>query len=147
MVSRGGKMLYNIEKCDQGIWKMKGIFSLRGTVLHGKHLGSELGFPTVNLPLPAQGAPQNGVYAAKMTLTDTGEKLVGVLNQGVHPTFPSGAPSVEMHILDKKIDLYGREIEITYEKFLRPEMQFADGGALVAQIRRDIAATREYFGI
>lgn len=122
------------------------IFALRGVVLHGKHLGSRIGVPTVNLPLP-QGsqAPQNGVYAAELLLYDTNERFIGVLNQGFHPTFPSGAPSVEMHILDAQIDLYGREIEITYKKYLRGERLFSGADDLTAQIALDIQQTRAFF--
>jgi len=122
------------------------IFSVCGVVAHGKHLGTKIGFPTVNLPLPEGGdVPQNGVYAAELTDTASGEKYIGVLNQGLHPTFPSGAPSVEMHIIDRQIDLYGEKVVIAYRKFLRPEMRFASGEELAAQISRDVEETRALF--
>lgn len=123
------------------------IYTLAGVVRHGKRLGSQIGFPTVNLPLPEDAdAPQNGVYAAELCICDTGARFIGVLNQGFHPTFPSGAPSVEMHILDAQIDLYGREIVICYRKFLRPERKFSGAQELTEQIARDVQATREALG-
>ena len=120
------------------------LYMVRGVVAHGKHLGTKIGFPTVNLPLPeGEGVPQNGVYAAQLEIIETGEMLVGVLNQGLHPTFPSGAPSVEMHVIDRQIDLYGASVAIYYRKFLRPEMRFASGEELAAQIARDGEETRK----
>lgn len=122
------------------------IYRVCGTVTYGKKLGRQIGFRTVNLPLPeGDGVPQNGVYAAELIVTGSGERFIGVLNQGLHPTFPTGAPSVEMHILDAQIDLYGKEIEICYRKFLRPEMRFASGEELAAQIARDVETTRSIF--
>ena len=126
--------------------KNETIYSVRGMVAHGKKLGRQIGFRTVNLPLPVGGdVPQNGVYAAELTNVASGEKYIGVLNQGLHPTFPSGAPSIEMHLIDAQADLYGKEIEIVYRKFLRPEMRFASGEELAAQISRDVEATRALF--
>ena len=125
--------------------KNEAIYSVRGMVAHGKKLGRQIGFRTVNLPLPENGAPQNGVYAAELTDMASGEKYIGVLNQGLHPTFPSGAPSIEMHLIDAQADLYGKEIEIVYCKFLRPEMRFASGEELAAQISRDVDQTRALF--
>lgn len=125
--------------------KNEAIYSVRGVVAHGKKLGRQIGFRTVNLPLPENGAPQNGVYAAELTNMASGEKYIGVLNQGLHPTFPSGAPSIEMHLIDAQADLYGKEIEIVYCKFLRPEMRFASGDELAAQISRDVEQTRALF--
>lgn len=123
------------------------LYEVRGVVAHGKHLGTQLGFPTVNLPLPeGEGVPANGVYAAQLEILSTGERLVGVLNQGMHPTFPSGVPSVEMHVIDRQIDLYGEEIVIYYRKFLRPEMRFGSGEELAAQIARDVEQTRAALG-
>lgn len=125
--------------------KNEAVYSVRGKVAHGKKLGRQIGFRTVNLPLPENGAPQNGVYAAELTDMASGEKYIGVLNQGLHPTFPSGAPSIEMHLIDAQADLYGKEIEIVYCKFLRPEMLFASGEELAAQISRDVEQTRALF--
>lgn len=126
---------------------MEVLYTVRGVVAHGKHLGTKIGFPTVNLPLPeGEGVPANGVYAAQLEILATGERLIGVLNQGLHPTFPSGAPSVEMHIIDRQIDLYGAEVAIYYCQFLRPEMRFSSGEELAAQIERDVEQTRAALG-
>ncbi len=121
------------------------LFVTKGIVLHGKHIGEGLGFPTANLPCPeGKEVPPNGVYVAELEITDTGERFRAVLNQGRHPTFPEGAPTLEVHILDGQPRLYGREVRVRYLRFLRPERTFASGEELAAQVALDIHAAREW---
>ena len=133
----------------KGTWNgMSGILcEVTGTVLHGKHIGEGLGFPTANLPFPeGENAPPNGVYVAELETLDTGERFRAVLNQGLHPTFPEGAPTLEVHVLEGCPILYGREVRVRYLHFLRPERTFASGEELAAQVDRDIRAAREWTG-
>ena len=60
-----------------------------------------------------------------------------VANLGVRPTFDGGRFLVEVHLLDFRGDLYGRQLEVAFVDRLRAEQRFADSGALVAQIRSD----------
>ena len=118
---------------------------LKGRIVTGKQLGRTLGFPTANLApdvLP-DSLPENGVYAALLWLD--GVPYPCVLNQGRHPTVPEGPPTIEAHILDFQGDIYGREAEVEYLHFLRPEVRFASLEALKAQIAADSRAAREYF--
>lgn len=126
------------------------LCTLAGTVMHGKQLGRRLGFPTLNLRYrEADGLPENGVYAALCwLLPGTGDPLappyLAVLNQGRHPTFPEGPPTVEAHLLDFAGDAYGREAVLCYGRYLRPEMRFPTGEALAAQLGRDCEAARRW---
>ena len=121
------------------------ICTVTGTVLHGKHIGEGLGFPTANLPFPeGEDAPANGVYVAELETLDDGACYRSVLNQGMHPTFPEGAPTLEVHILEGRPDLYGRKVRVTYLQYLRPERPFASGEELAAQVARDIQAARDW---
>ncbi len=67
------------------------------------------------------------------------------MNIGIRPTFePDTAPEkVEAHLLDFDRDIYNREVELTFLARLRGERRFEGVGALIAQIRTDIAQTRE----
>lgn len=124
-------------------------FRISGEIIHGKHLGRQLGFPTANLPCAdAQRMPQNGVYIALMDVITgayAGTSFPCVLNQGVQPTVPIGYVTVEAHIPDFSGDLYGAQVDITYIRFLRPETQFPSLDALKAQLLRDTQTTREFF--
>lgn len=118
-----------------------------GTIVHGKHLGRTLGYPTANL-LPDDPAPRlgrNGVYVALIWVEGYPEPLRCMVNQGRHPTVPDGPSTIEAHILDFADDIYGLRAEVEYLKFLRPERNFGSLDALKAQLDRDRNSTRDYF--
>lgn len=114
-----------------------------GTVVHGDARGKKLGFPTANLvPHPAV-LPPPGVYAVEAIVDGTARP--GAANLGTRPTFGGGGgePLLEVHLLDFDGDLYGREIEVTFRRMMRPERRFANADELREQIHRDVAAVRE----
>ena len=51
--------------------------------------------------------------------------------------------TVEVHLFDFAGDLYGRELEVNFRQFLRPEQRFAGAAELRAQITLDVARARE----
>ncbi len=118
-------------------------FSVLGVVEHGDHLGTKLGFPTANLDTRCEQFPPDGVYA--VTATFGGNVLPGVVNVGVRPTISSGTGTrkIEVHLLDFRGGIYGEEVEVVFHERLRGEEKFDGLESLRAQIRRDIARTRE----
>jgi riboflavin kinase/FMN adenylyltransferase len=69
--------------------------------------------------------------------------LPGVANIGSRPTVKTdGERLLEVHLLDFSGDLYGREIEAEFLRFLRPEKRFPDVDALRGQIAADVRAAR-----
>ena len=119
-------------------------YALTGTVRHGKHLGTEELFPTVNLmPEPWRVLPRFGVYAVRVVLPD-GSAGVGVTNVGVRPTVvDDDRVTVETHLVSFDGDLYGKEIRVEFLRYLRPERRFGSMAELHRQIERDIAAAKE----
>lgn len=117
-------------------------FSLLGTVTRGRTIGRTLGFPTANLDSNNEVLPPFGVYAVEALIGD--RILPGVLSLGVRPTFdpPSAAPSIELHVLDATLDLYGCDIEVFFVARLRDESRFDSAGALAAQIANDVGDAR-----
>jgi riboflavin kinase/FMN adenylyltransferase len=71
------------------------------------------------------------------------------INVGVNPTFggdPEVTPvRVEAFILDFEGDLYGQTIRVEFHQRLRDEMRFTSVDDLVAQMHKDVDATRELF--
>lgn len=118
-------------------------YTLTGRVVHGRHLGRELGFPTANLKLPADKyLPRQGVYRVQVCgVTDPpAEPRLGVMNIGYRPTVSGQDLSLEVHLLNWSGDLYGRSLTVSLEDFLRPEQTFNSLDDLKAQIEADCRA-------
>lgn len=120
-------------------------FCLTEQVRHGKKLGSRLGFPTVNLHIPAGCVvPAFGVYAARLWVD--GESFAAATNVGVRPTVDDdGSVTVEGTLLDFSGSLYGKTVRMDFYKHLRPEQKFETLDALRTQVMCDIETVRNYF--
>jgi riboflavin kinase/FMN adenylyltransferase len=118
-------------------------YTILGTVTHGDSLGKKIGFPTANLSAHSEQFPPNGVYAAEARIN--GEVYRGVVNLGVRPTIATGKSErvLEIHLFDFDHDIYGKDVEVRFIKYLRAEQKFENLDALVAQIRRDVDQARE----
>lgn len=134
-------------RCDSAAELLDRPYEIKGTVIHGKALGRQLGFPTANLESDDPYCiPRHGVYAVKVGGVGVGgEEADGVINVGVRPTVDAsgGEPKLEAHLLNFSGDLYGKALSVRFLHFLRPEMKFGSLDELVAQIGRDAARARE----
>jgi riboflavin kinase/FMN adenylyltransferase len=119
-----------------------GAYPISGKVGHGFKMGRKLGFPTANLTCvhPQKLIPPNGVYAARMVLDKTYRALVNV---GLRPTFEGSSLSIEAHILDFEGEIYGQDIMIWLESFLREEKKFESVEELKQQIQDDSKQVRQ----
>ncbi|MFO0557767.1 MAG: bifunctional riboflavin kinase/FAD synthetase [Polyangiales bacterium] len=120
-------------------------FDFDGRVVLGDQRGRLLGFPTANLRTDVEALPRDGVYAVRASLVDEddrpGEAMDGVMNIGVRPTFSAGR-SIEVHLFDRSLDLYGRLLRVTCVGRLRDERKFDGIEALRAQIAQDVRDAR-----
>ncbi len=115
---------------------------IAGTVVRGDARGRAIGFPTANLDVPdGLVLPADGVYAGHVELA--GVRHPAVVNVGVRPTFDGQRRTVEAHLLDLDLDLYGRQLALDLEHRIRGERRFDGVEALVAQITADAARSRE----
>ena len=72
--------------------------------------------------------------------------IPAVTNVGVRPTVDvNGSVTVESHLLDEKLGLYGETCRVEFLKMLRPEHRFDDLETLRQQIMRDAEEARSYF--
>ncbi len=118
-------------------------YRLEGEVVYGDQRGRTIGFPTANIAVwGEQYLPQKGVYAGWVHLGD--ETFMAVANIGNRPTFNGGYVTVEAHILDFDRDIYGQHLIFDLITFLRPEKKFGGIDELVAQIKQDVVAGREF---
>jgi len=120
-------------------------FTVTGPVRHGKGLGSRIGVPTVNLIPPAgQLIPAHGVYVTRVWVDR--KEYAAITNVGVRPTVDTdGGVTVESHILDQSLQLYGKDCRVEFLKMLRPEQKFDSLSDLQQQIAADGRAAKTYF--
>jgi riboflavin kinase/FMN adenylyltransferase len=120
--------------------------TVSGLVVHGFKRGRELGYPTANLALDAEGfIPGDGVYAG--WLVDGGVRYPAAISVGNNPTF-EGVPKkqVEAYVLDRDLDLYDHVVGVEFSHRIRGMAKFDGIEALVAQMGRDVDRARELVG-
>jgi riboflavin kinase/FMN adenylyltransferase len=120
--------------------KMLGCpYAVSGRIGSGNRMGSQMGFPTLNLPIgEGLAVPRCGVYASRVTVG--GKSYRGATNIGVHPTVgDNDAPLCETFLLDYHGEaLYGADATCELIRFIRPEQRFSSTDELIAQIGRDV---------
>lgn len=118
-------------------------YALRGIVETGFRRGRQLGYPTANVTNTRAGNLKRGVYATTVLLRGTRWK--GATNVGLHPTFGEETQiKIETHILDFSENIYGEELKIEFNHFIRPEMKFSGVDSLKQQIEKDLQIVRTY---
>lgn len=132
-------------------------YRVMGIVEEGERRGRTIGVPTANIrPLPQRLLPADGVYATWAYLQDeqddkqnenAGLARASVTNIGTRPTVDGRQHRVETHLLDfpgpgEPSQLYGQQVAVSFVSRLRAEQRFDSLTDLLAQIQRDILATR-----
>lgn len=122
--------------------------SVRGRVVHGLQRGRDLGYPTANLSREIEGyLPADGVYATRNSI-DGGAPIPAATSIGLNPTFGDlSERQLESHLIDTRLDLYDRGMEVFFVGYVRPMRKFADAGALAEQMRSDERRIREILGL
>ena len=123
-------------------------YRFEGLVQTGRGLGRQLGWPTANLQVSGRKfLPMEGVYAARAWTSDQrgAPPMAAVMNLGGQPTVDPEAPSaVEVHLLDRELDLVGRGLVVQPIRWLRAQRRFASLEELCQQITCDVATAREH---
>jgi riboflavin kinase/FMN adenylyltransferase len=117
--------------------------SVRGEVGHGFERGRVLGYPTANLRENIEGLlPADGVYATRVT--HRGRTYPAATSLGVNPTFGDvNQRTLESHLMDVTLDLYGETVTIEFVDFIRGMQKFPTPDALALQMARDEEVIRE----
>ncbi len=120
------------------------LYGLVGRVVRGEAVGRTLGYPTANLRLHEEKlVPRDGIYAVWVRIEGESEWRQGAMSIGVRPTFGGQLHTLEVFLLDWSGELVGRDLEIAFVDWLRPELRFESADALVVAMGRDVAETRE----
>jgi riboflavin kinase / FMN adenylyltransferase len=112
-------------------------FELDGIVVAGDQRGGTLGYPTANIALgPDLLCPRHGIYAGAAL------DHRAAVSIGTNPHYGGTERRIEPYLLDFDGDLYGKRLVVELWERLRDEQAFESEAALVAQIARDVDATR-----
>ncbi len=121
-------------------------YDVLGTVIEGKKLARQLGFPTANVVVHNEQLPPDGVWVLKVRFR--GSEWNGIGNLGRRPTVEQeGARRLlEIHVFDFQGDLYGEIIEAEFVSYIRKEMKFSSIDELKLQIESDVLVARQKMG-
>lgn len=112
-------------------------YSLKGTVIHGEKRGTKMGFPTANLEVKSSILiPKTGVYKTQVFLN--GNSYKALTNIGYNPTFNGNELRIETHILDFSKDIYGKELKICFQEYIREVIKFESVEQLINQMEKDL---------
>lgn len=117
-------------------------YALTAPVVRGATRGRGLGYPTLNLALPDRRKllPPEGVYA--VIVEWSGGRSGGMMHQGARPTFGDPTRSIEAHVFDVDVRLYGEQVKLSWIARLRDVRDFASAPALKRQLDKDFEAAR-----
>lgn len=119
-------------------------YTISGHVEHGAKLGRTLGFPTLNLRVQQRPA-LSGIFVVQVHGLAEGP-LPAVASLGTRPTVDdSRRHLLEAHLLDCKLDCYGKLVRVEFLHKLRDEESFPDLDTLTAAIAADTEAARIFF--
>jgi riboflavin kinase/FMN adenylyltransferase len=124
-------------------------YSISGHVVHGRKLGRNLGFRTLNLRFAHARSAAMGVFVVRVHgLAD--EPIGGVASLGVRPTVDdSGRVLLETYCLDWPAHLgaeggYGKIVRVELLHKLRDEARYDGLDALTAAIHQDVVDAQDF---
>ncbi len=116
---------------------MKDYWVIEADVIHGEKRGRTLGYPTANMLLSDYQHPKHGIYAVWTRIEGEQDWRKGVANFGRTPTTGDRDPLLEVFLFDFDSDLYGKELEVAFVEYLRPEEKFDGIEPLIEQMNKD----------
>jgi len=113
-------------------------YIIRGKVIKGDSYGKKIGYPTINLDrrnfLKMKKKPTFGVYAGFVFLAEK-KFRAGIV---IGPLDKKNLPKIEAHLIGFKKDIYGVNVTIEINKFIRKYKEFKTEKELIIQIKKDI---------
>jgi len=109
-------------------------YFLSGKVVKGQQIGRSIGFPTANIHVVDNYKllPRDGAYAVYAEVG--ANRCKAILNIGDRPTVDGKKKTIEAHLIDFDGDVYGQELSIHFQEFLREEERFENLDALKNQL-------------
>jgi len=119
-------------------------YMLTGTIIKGKGIGKQLGYPTANLSIAEDYKliPKNGAYVVNSVIN--GKTVYGMMNIGFNPTVNGTKKSIEVNFFNFDADLYNLKIQVNILVRLRDEHKFESVDALKTQLAKDKEKSLHY---
>ena len=125
-------------------------YAISGHVVHGRKLGRDLGFRTLNLRFPSHRPAAQGIFVVQVHGL-AGRPLPGVASLGVRPTVEdAGRVLLEVHCLEWPEGVaieggYARILRVDLLHKLHDERRYDGLEALRAGIAQDVVDARDWF--
>lgn len=131
-------------KVERANMYLQNPFTLVGTIVKGRGIGKDLGFPTANVDIAEDYKliPKNGVYVVSARID--GEQVYGMMNIGTNPTVGGKEETIEANFFQLDKDLYGRKLEIEMLVRIRDEKKFDSVEDLMVAMKQDRAFSKQY---
>jgi riboflavin kinase / FMN adenylyltransferase len=118
-------------------------FRVSGTVIHGAHLGRQIGFPTANFVPPEGIVPlPDGIFASVSYLEGEETAYPSMTYVGSRPTVDGTDQQVETNLFDFTGDLYGQVLNVDVIEKIRDDVNFDGLDPLIAQLKQDESDSR-----
>ena len=121
-------------------------------IIPGRGIGKKLGFPTLNMKVPRQVIPAEGVYAGFVCVGETyedaltcNEHIPAAYSIGQARTYGDEFPLlIEAHLLKDNVpDTTGKFMAMNFIKHIRSQHKFNTPEELSAQISRDCESAKQ----
>lgn len=111
-------------------------YFITSTVVEGRKVGRQIGFPTINMQIDNQKCPlKQGVYYTEAVID--GKKYKGITNYGNCPTFDVDKMTIETYLIGFSGNLYGKTVTICFNDYIRDVKKFANVEELIIQLKKD----------
>lgn len=124
------------------------FLTIKGKVKSGYRRGKRIGFPTVNITIPRGlkiKKDQWGIYFSLVKID--GKTYPGVTHFGPLKTFSLRKKTCETYLLTVRQDLYHQNIEKKLIFKFREVEKYPTISALKRQIKKDVKAAKNFFGL
>lgn len=118
-------------------------YETTGLVVHGFARGRQLGYPTANLVIKDYiHIPCAGVYTVDVLIQ--GMRHRGFASIGYNETFDVKEKTIEVHVFDFDLDIYGENLTVFWLDKIRDMIKFDGMESLIAQMKADEVLARAY---
>jgi len=127
-------------------------YELIGSVIKGKQIGTDIGFPTANLAIEENYKliPAYGIYAVEVSIINQApikdgefedqvelQTFKGMGYIGTRPTVSGTKRSIEVNLFDFNDNLYGKTLRVKFIHFVRQDVRFDTVEEMTQQIAED----------